>query len=583
VVGSCVANRCRTNCTADAQCGANGGKCTSNLCEANPANVRTTVATIVSILDLGAAKTIATVNLQKEFFSWYGATGKPDDASRRLPMTASDVAFVPGTVNAYFSSLGTDAVFRVDFDATYANQTLERVGSDKQPFINVAPAGVDPSKIGRLPVGIAITHKQHPAGAARYAFVANEATRNVTVIDLNAQEVAGLSNGTPVVQASSPLPTDATEIAALEGKRLLTTGLGRWSWKGQGWLGCLSCHADGYSDNVTWYGREPGQAPSFEALYASTDPTDFRFNQWLATFDEPTDHEGAIRNLAGGVGAIVKDAALDLTARIDNAALGHGGLNGSSWAAADPANPAGMPAACVLDDWQKMGLFLKRIRSPRRPVTLDAAKVAQGKALYTQANCQGCHSGPKWTISRVFYRPDPTGAINNQLKTRSWTAAVQASGFPSTLWPVATPAAQTMRYGGAVAANDQMLCALRPVGTYGVSEPEVGLLELRSDLVTPAWGNSPDANGYNTPSLLGMSLGAPYFHGGQVRTLEGVFHERFASHFRALAPGFLDASDPQRQEKVSALVQFILSIDEDADVIPVPPLGPGGGDFCSAP
>src|SRR5262249_18359008 len=124
VTGSCVASKCTTNCTADAQCGANGGKCTNYVCDPNPANVRRMAAPLVSIIDLGGSKTIATVNLTKEFQAWYDTNGKPDDATRRLPLNPLDIGFVPGTVTAYFPASGTDAVFRVDFDATYASSTI---------------------------------------------------------------------------------------------------------------------------------------------------------------------------------------------------------------------------------------------------------------------------------------------------------------------------------------------------------------------------------------------------------------------------------------------------------------------------
>jgi hypothetical protein len=80
-----------------------------------------------------------------------------------------------------------------------------------------------------------------------------------------------------------------------------------------------------------------------------------------------------------------------------------------------------------------------------------------------------------------------------------------------------------------------------------------------------------------------MSMGAPYFHAGQARTLEAVFSEPFAGHFRAINPTFLDAADPKRAEKVSALIQYVLSIDNDAPTIPVPPLGPQGGVLCAKP
>lgn len=582
--GTCVAGKCTTNCSSDAQCGTTGGKCNANVCAPNQANVRTTATSAVSIIDLGASATIATVNLMKEFSTYYEGLGTPDDANRRLPLNPLDVGFVPGTVTAYFPSSGTDAVFRVNFDATYAAATIESVGDPKRPFINLSPAGVDPSRLGQVPSGIAVAHKTHTEGSpTRFAFVANWATRNVSVVDLEKQELAGLSDGTPVTVASAELPTDGAGKAVLEGKRLFTTGLGRWSYKGQGALACISCHADGLSDNVSWQaGRGWRQSPTLEATFDKNDPNDFRINAWNGQLDEPSDHEGAIRGFAGGVGSIVKDMSLEYSSRLDVA--GQTGLNGTSWMVADPSNPASFPTACVLDDWQMLGAWMKTIRSPRAPSNLDPAKVAAGKALFAEGNCQGCHGGSTWTVSRRFYTPEPTGALSTALKEASWGAAATAAGFPTSLFPVATPGLQTMRYSGPTPASfDQITCAIRPVGTFGVAEPEVGVVELRSDGVTPAQGNEADGKGYNVPSILGMSTGAPFFHAGQVRTLDALFSEPFAGHFRALTPGFLAASDPDRAAKVSALVEYVLSIDNDAETIAIPPLGPKGGRLCAAP
>jgi len=583
VAGTCVAGKCTTNCTTDAQCGVTEGKCGANfVCEPNPANVRKLSAPIVSIVDLGGAKTIATVNLAKEFHTWYGAGGKPDDATRRLPLNPLDIGFIPGTVTAYFPASGTDAVFRVDFDASYAASTINSLGDPKGPFINLAPAGVDPSRMGRVPTGIAMAHKTHTDGSdARFAFVANDATRNVSVLDLANHQVAGLSAGTPQVVQSAALPTDATQQAILEGKRLFLTGLGRWSWKGQGWGACTTCHADGLSDNVTWYlGGGPGQSPTFESLYDKKNPTDVRVNLWRGKLDEPSDHEGAIRSILGGVGAIVKDPALDFTSRMTFS----GGLNGSSLAAANPANPAGLPQACVLDDWMKLVSWMKIVRSPRRPTNLDAQKVAAGQALYKEGGCQGCHSGSRWTISHVFYNVDATDAVNAKLKTTSWAAAVTTAGVPINILPTTDPAMQMMRYPGTVAGIDQLTCMLRSVGTYGVGEPGVGVLEVKgTDMVTAAQGNETFGRGFNTPSLLGNQLGAPYFHAGHARTLEAALSETFAAHLRAINPGFLAASDPERGSKLASLIQYVLSIDEEQTPIATPALGPGGGDFCTPP
>jgi hypothetical protein len=124
------------------------------------------------------------------------------------------------------------------------------------------------------------------------------------------------------------------------------------------------------------------------------------------------------------------------------------------------------------------------------------------------------------------------------------------------------------------------VCALRPVGTYGVAEPGVGIAELRRDMTTPSQGNEADGKGFNVPSLLSMSVGAPYLHAGQVRTLEALFSSPFDAHREALKSGFLAPGSPDRDTKLASLVSFLLSIDEDAQTITEPALGPAGGSFC---
>jgi hypothetical protein len=307
-----------------------------------------------------------------------------------------------------------------------------------------------------------------------------------------------------------------------------------------------------------------------------------RLQNWTAVQDEISDHEmGAIRGSAGGVGAIVKNAELDPANRIAIDKLGQAGLAGSSLLAADTANPIPMVEACVLDDWAQVTAFFKSIRSPKRPSNLDAAKVAAGRALFEQGNCQGCHGGAKWTTSKVFYAPEGTGALSTALKSKSWTDAVTNAGFPSALLPASTLANQNMRYNGANGGLDSMTCVLRSVGTFNVAEPAVGIAELRQDMVTPSQGNETDGKGYNPPSLLSMSVGAPYFHAGQVRTLEALLSSTFATHREALKAGFLADNAPNREADVAALVQFLLSIDEDQATIAEPALGPTGGSFCA--
>jgi hypothetical protein len=139
--------------------------------------------------------------------------------------------------------------------------------------------------------------------------------------------------------------------------------------------------------------------------------------------------------------------------------------------------------------------------------------------------------------------------------------------------------------GGNAAAFDQILCALRPVGTFNVAEAGVGIAELRADMKTVAQGDGNPAGegrGYNVPSLLGASMGAPYMHAGNARTLEAAFSDTFAQHHQALAANFLTETDAYtKQDHIAALVQYVLSIDETSEYPALPKTpGPTGGSLC---
>lgn len=585
---------CKTSCSTDAQCGV-GGKCENFDCQLNLQNAKTVQTPAVSVIDIGSDAVVASVPLNSEFDKAFIAAGVPDTTERRYPLHVWDIAFVPGTLIAYMPARGADAVYRVEFNATYESKALDSAGSPGRPFIALDPGSVDATQQGKLPVAVTIAHRSTVDAADRFAFVLNESTRNVTVLDLAKDDIAGLP-GRAVVAAAAPQPADAAEKARLEGKRLFATGVGRWSRNGQAWLSCETCHVDGLSDQVTWFHlRGPRQTPSLDQTFSKSDPSLVRMHQWTAHADEIADHEaGALRITSGGVGSIVKTTAVELSARIDFAANGHGGLNGSARAAADPeASSTLVKEVSVLDDWKKITSFMQTIRTPNKPSNLDAAKVTEGHAVFEEAKCQGCHGGPLWTISKVFYNPDPDTAsptnLNRALRTLSWTNAVTNAGFPTKLLPTTDGALQTMRYNSTVsgtkpAAVDSITCLLRQVGTFNTAEPGVGVAELRRDHTSVAQGGGDGGiSGFNVPSLLGVAVGAPFFHAGQARTLEALLADPFAQHHAALADGFLASTDSGAAAKRAALVQFLLAIDQNTNAVLVPALGPSGGNFCATP
>lgn len=542
-------------------------------------NVKTTTHGVVSVIDLTTDKEAvnATASLHQKFDAEYTKRATPDDGTRRYAAVPADIGFVKGGSVAYVAANGADAVFRVQYDPSQVSVIAE-VGAPTNPFINLNPTGIAAEKSGQNPIGIATANQEKHK---RFAFVANDVTRNVTVLDFNTQAVAG-GVAAPSVEASAAMPAAGSlEDKVRKGRRFFNTATGRWSLKGQGWNGCASCHVDGLTDNVTWFfARGPRQTTSLEGTFSKKDPNDQRLLNWSAINDELADFEGNTRGISGGVGAIVsaKSSPPNVADRITNAA--HAGLAGSSEDLADPANPLALDPAPVLDDWANIKAYVQAIRPPRKPSNLDASKIAAGKTLFvSDGSCVGCHGGDKWTISTRFYQPSVD--VTTNLKTTAWA---QPSGFPTTLLPASDPANRFMRFdNGNPAAFDQIQCILRPVGTFGKADGVMGqVVERRQDMVTPAQGDQANGNGFNPPSLLGMQTGAPYLHAGGASTLESLFSSTFKEHYGTLAPNFLQETDPTaRAARVEELVQFILSIDADAPVTTIPAAGAQGGNFCS--
>ena len=544
------------------------------------ASVKTTTAPLVSVIDTRTDSEVAgaSQSLNARFDALFAASNTAQ-AARRYPLFANDIGFVPGSTVGYLTANGADAVFRLKVDAQTGS--IIEVGASTNAFIDLAPAGIDAQKAGKAPVGIGLATLDKKS-----AIVANDVSRNATLLDFNTQAVAGGAANASVVPTSALPPAGSDADRVLRGKRFFNTGLARWSLRGQGWGACQSCHADGLTDNVTWYfARGPRQSTSLDGSFASKHPDDQRIFNWTAIFDDVADFELNTRGVSGGVGAIVSAVSVPPATgdRIDIVGLGHANLSGSATQAADPANPLGLTAGSKLADWGDIEKYMQSIRSPRGPSNLDPIKVAEGKTLFNWGGaCQGCHGGEKWTVSRKFYTSGT--ATNAALAT---TPFAVPAGFPDALLPARDPANRLLRFsGGNAAAFDQILCTIRPVDTFNVAEPGVGIAELRVDMVTKAQGDGNPAGegrGYNIPSLLGLATGAPYMHGGNARTLEALLASTFAVHTHALAPNFLTETDPAVvKAKVDSLVQYLLSIDEDAAYPAIPEPGAAGGSLCPA-
>lgn len=552
----------------------------------NPANVKTTTHGVVSVVDLATGNEVqtATASLHARFDALYTQKSVPDDGSRRYPATPADIAFVPSLGVAYVVANASSAVFRVKYDLS-ADSAISEVGASTQNFIDLQPAAFSAPQKGLDPTGIAVSNT-----GKRFAFVANDFSRNVSVVDLNGQAVVA----DKVVAYTDQPAANSTAEKVHRGRHFFNTALGRWSLKGQGWTGCAACHTDGYTDNVTWFfARGPRQSTSLDGSFSKKDPAaDQRIFNWTGIFDEVGDFEGNTRGVSGGVGAVVGTLSTPAatTDRIDLAAVqtgsasspvvqNHNGLNGSVEQVLDPANALALITTNKLQDWNEIKAYIQSIRTPRAPTNLDAAKVAAGRNLFTgDGSCQGCHGGDKWTLSKVFWTRSVTN--NDALLTKAWAPP---AGFPAALLPATS--AQFMRSLGTDAASfDQIQCVLRPVGTFNVADSFMGISEKRQNMAATAQGDELNGKGYNPPSLFSVNIGAPYLHAGQAATLESLFSSTFNVHAQSLSANFLaDADATVRATKVDQLVQFLLSIDQDTATVALPSVGASGGSFCAAP
>ena len=105
------------------------------------------------------------------------------------------------------------------------------------------------------------------------------------------------------------------------------------------------------------------------------------------------------------------------------------------------------------------------------------------------------------------------------------------------------------------------VCVVRDVGTFDEQGPgNHGADEIRQN-GAPAQG----VDGFNVPSLLNMSTGAPYFHNGAAETLEEALGPDFKDHLQAGNQVFSPTD-----EELADLIAFIQSIDDDTPTIQVP-------------
>jgi YVTN family beta-propeller protein len=491
-----------------------------------------------------------------------------------------DMDFIPNSSVSYAVSRGADAMQRITW-----TDTGVVLGSAANDQINVL--GSQATGLCQAPTGIALKSD------ATRAYLNCWVSRRLGVVDLGAQALL------ETVEAS-PAPSGAAEETIQRGKRFYNTGRGRWSngggagpggvgaggngaVGGEGWSSCASCHPDGLTDNITWvFGTGPRQTVSQDGSFShGVGAQKQRIFNYSAIFDEHHDFEANTRGVSGGLGAITTAAVLadcnNLTLETQVALQPN--LGTPMKEVAD--NPA--LALCRHRDWDDIDEFVKTIRPPRALRAAPADSVARGRTLFeTQGQCNKCHAGAGWTLSRRFFTPstanNTTLAATDFTEPAPWVAtwAYLNDGLlrkAISTQPANIPVDATGPAEVAAIVPLQVACVVRNVGTFGIpgDTAATDVLELKSN-DTRAQGRG----GYNVPSLYGLALGAPYLHHGQARTLDDLFTlPAFEFHTNAGNANFsvVLGTDPQH---LIDLKSFLLSLDADATEISPP----GGFDGC---
>jgi cytochrome c peroxidase len=387
------------------------------------------------------------------------------------------------------------------------------------------------------------------------------------VNDWTSRALLGVAPGVQFNQPYGPtVAPGSSEERQLIARRLFYTAVDRWSRNEVG--SCASCHPDGLSDNVTWmFSAGPRQTPALDGTFASADPSDHRVQNWTGNFDEVYDVEGVVRNVLGGIGALVigtpdggPDNVISLSHGIalDGVTTRNDNLSGSTHTVDTEVS--------TLHDWGLIEKFIQGIATNAAPVYgASASDIGAGRALFQLGGCHTCHGGPKWTVSHVPYAPSPVknGSLvgDNGLPAAPTGLRVELRDggtlpLNHDIYKVAVETVPNPDGGPMLSVGpERITCVLRDVGTYDPMSP----LEHKSD-GTPSQG----ALGFNPPSLLGVGTSAPYFHDGSAKTLADVLAQQ--KHLQAGTQTF--SLSPAQ---VAQLAAFLASIDEGTMPIAVPP------------
>jgi YVTN family beta-propeller protein len=206
----------------------------------------------------------------------------------------------PDSSDAWVVIQNSDLVVRLTVDAGGIPTVNNPLVAGPSTLVRVDLQNVAAGQIaGKAPRGIAIN------STGTRAFVSNFVSRSVTAIDIsNATAPAIVAN-----VASTAPPTPGLDATVQQGAELFFTGRGpQTRMSSESWGGCIVCHPNGRSDNVTWmFDAGPRQTIPLDGTFSKSNFTDQRALNWSAVRDEVHDFELNTRGVFGGRGLIDDD------------------------------------------------------------------------------------------------------------------------------------------------------------------------------------------------------------------------------------------------------------------------------------
>ena len=265
-------------------------------------------------LEVIGAQTDATVRRTAPLNLNQGVNLATTPAPRHFLTNPVAMAWRPDGSDAWVVVQNSDLIARLTVDGGGVPTIGAPLAMGPSSIVRVDLTDVPAGQIaGKAPRGIAIN------GLGTRAYVFNFVSRSVTTVDISNPTAPAI---VATAQASALPAPGSLDETALRGAELFYTGRGpdeRMS--SESWGGCIVCHPQGRSDNVTWmFDAGPRQTVPLDGMFNRLNMADQRLLNWSAVRDENQDFELNTRGVFGGRGLIDDDRLF----------LGIGGASGAT-------------------------------------------------------------------------------------------------------------------------------------------------------------------------------------------------------------------------------------------------------------